>query len=220
MRKAFIFIFLFNLGSFLSSQAQKTFLEGEITYTVEIENKDPDNKDLSIAQGEYRILLKGNSILKILRLKSGFSNTILYQANQNKVYSLRTIGKEKVAIELNMRQVQDNLDRCNAMQFDSLGSNIETIGGFSTERAILKCNDRSPIQICFTRDWNIRNKMLFEEFPSLTYLPLQYAITMSNGSVVKYTFKNIQLKPLDNSLFDIPKGYKKISYEEFKTWQH
>lgn len=74
--------------------------------------------------------------------------------------------------------------------------------------------------VYYTKEWNIHNQQLFENFPSFAYLPLSFELKNEDGSVLHLELLKIEERPMDNSLFEIPKDYKIISDKEYRAWQH
>ena len=217
-KKMFLAGFLLSSGIYRSS-AQKSFVEGELIYLVTIES---NNIELSKTKssGTLTLMLKGNCVVKTLDLNTGFKNSIIYNHLKKASYSLRNIGREKVALLLDSDQLSKKQDRCSTLRVEELTTDIQTILNFKTERAKLHCNNSNPIIIYYTQDWNISSPYLFDEFSSFHFLPLLFDINNDDGSIIHFELKKIEAKPMDNSLFEVPKDYKIITSEEYNSWQH
>lgn len=201
-----------------NSSAQNSFIEGEIIYTVRIEAVNP-KLEKQISTGELRIKLKGNSVIKELSLSSGFKNTMLFEKGKD-AYSIRKIAGEKFALQLDAEQIKKKQQKCVNFTTEEYTNDIKSIANFKTERAKLLCNDAPPMLIYYTKEWIINNEFLFENFPFFQFLPLAYDIKNDDGSLFHFELQKIEASPQDNSVFKIPDGYKIISYEEYKSWQH
>jgi hypothetical protein len=217
-KKVFFIAFLLS-SRFYWSAAQNSFIEGELTYTVSIES---NNIELSKTKsfGTLTLMLKGNCVVKTLELNTGFKNTIIYNHQKKASCSLRNIGQEKVALLLEPDQLSKKQNRCSTLRVEELVTDIQTILNFKTERAKLHCNNLKPIIIYYTRDWLINSPYLFDEFSNFHYLPLSFDINNEDGSIIHFELKKIEAKPMDNSLFEVPKDYKVITSEEYNSWQH
>lgn len=218
MKKS-VLIFLVLVHSFLASNAQQSFIEGVLTYSVKI-TKNSAEQAKQKANGVLYIKLKGGSIIKELKLESGFNNTMLYNSSRKLNYSFRNIGNQGYAIQLNPNQLEQKLNDCKDLNVEVLPSDTRTIKNFKTEKAKLYCNNTKPIIVYYTKEWKINNQYLFENFPLFNYLPLAFEINEEDGSSFKFELKEIEAKPMDNSTFEVPQGFKVISQEEFKSWQH
>ena len=216
MRFLFLLILLY---CSLVSSAQRNFIEGQIVYSVSIDYTSQNEAKQKVT-GLLTISLKEHSVLKELSIGSGFRNTMLFKGLSKSAYSLRVIGEEPYALEIDTTQLKQKQLKCSNLSVESLRSDIKTIANFKTEKAILKCNNAMPILMYFTKDWSFHNQQLFEDFPSFAYLPLSFELKNEDGSVMHFELMKIEERPMDNSLFEIPKGYKIISQEEYRAWQH
>ncbi len=202
----------------LNLSAQTSFIEGEIVYNVKIEAVNP-KLEKQISTGELKIKVKGNAVLKELSLSSGFNNTLLFEKGKD-AYSLRKIGGEQFALQLDAEQLKKKQLKCVNFTTEEYTNDIKSIANFKTEKAKLVCNDAPPLLIYYTKEWTINNEFLFENFPFFQFLPLAYDIKNDDGSQFHFELQKIEATPQDNGAFKIPEGYKIISYEEYKSWQH
>lgn len=203
----------------IASAGQKSFVEGEIVYKVRIEKNLPD-ATLQTLTGTLSIRLKGNDVIKELNIDQGFRNTILLRGNAKSAYSLRSIGKNKFALHLDPEHITAKMQKCAQLHRQDLPGEVLTIGGFRTEKARVSCNDAAPVTIYFTREWQVTNPYIFDDFPSFGYLPLSWDIINEEGSKLHFELLSIEAKPIDNAAFQIPQGYKVISQDEYRSWQH
>lgn len=216
--KGLAIVLLLN-SSFYSSFAQNNFVEGELVYSISIESTDANATHINSA-GTLTLMLKANSVVKVLELNKGYKNTIIYNGLKKCTHSLRSVGDKKVALILEADQIKKKQERCSSLRVEELKNEPQTILNFKTEQAIIHCNNAIPLQLYYTKDWHISNPYLFDDFPSFQYLPLLFDIKKEDGSKVHFELKKIEAKPMDNSIFEIPKDYKVISTEEYNTWQH
>lgn len=135
-------------------------------------------------------------------------------------YSLRKIGREQFALQLDTEQLKKKQMKCATFTTQEYTNDIKSIANFKTEKAKLFCNDAPPLLIYYTKEWTINNEFLFENFPFFQYLPLAYDIKNDDGSLLHFELQKIEATPQDNGSFKVPEGYKIISYEEYKSWQH
>lgn len=219
MKRQFFLILLVALASTYTTKAQQQFVEGILTYSFLVKANNPDAAKQE-ARGSFIIKLKGNSVLKEMTMENGFNNTILYLAPKSAYYSFRKTNNQSFAIQLNTAQMEQKRGNCSKLSLLPLPGDIKAIKNFKTEKARLTCNNAKQIDISYTKEWGIKNEHLFDEFPSFEFLPLSFEIINADGSIFSFLLENIEVKPLDNSSFDIPNGYKIISQEEYKSWHH
>jgi len=208
-----LLLFFSSYGTF----AQNNFVEGELVYAISIESA---NATQISSTGTLTLMLKGNSIVKILELNKGYKNTIIYNGFKKSTHSLRSIGDKKVALLLEAEQIKKIQEKCSSLRIEDIQNEPRAILNFKTELGIIHCNNASPLTLYYTKDWQIKNANLFDEFPSFQYLPLLFDIKNEDGSKVHFELKKIEAKPMENSIFEIPKDYKVISSEEYNSWQH
>ena len=93
---------------------------------------------------------------------------------------------------------------------------MKIIAGYKCIKAIAKTKDGLTVTVYYTKDLIPDNKDYEPLFKNLDGLPLEYELT--NGNLkIKYTLSAINLNPIPESKFDIPKsGYREMTYEESK----
>jgi hypothetical protein len=218
MKKALTAIycfFVFGVFAFSNANAQKLFVEGELLYAITISQNNPEQKTPNNIQGTLSIKQKGHAVLKELLLKNGFKSTKLFLGQAKPSYSFILIAEQNFALKSDEESL-----RCKDLTLETLPTDIKSIAGFKTERGKILCNDRKPIVLYYTQEWQTNNPLLFEEFSSFKALPLAFEINNEDGSLIRFELMKIESKPMENATFQIPNGYKTISQEEYKAWQH
>lgn len=218
MKKALTAIycfFVFGVFSFSNANAQKLFVEGELLYAITISQNNPEQKTPNNIQGTLSIKQKGHAVLKELLLKNGFKSTKLFLGQAKPSYSFILIAEQNFALKSDEESL-----KCKDLTLETLPTDIKSIAGFKTERGKILCKDRKPIVLYYTQEWQTNNPLLFEEFSSFKALPLAFEINNEDGSLIRFELMKIESKPMENATFQIPNGYKTISQEEYKAWQH
>jgi hypothetical protein len=218
MKKALTAIhcfFVFGVFAFSNANAQKLFVEGELLYAITISQNNPEQKTPNNIQGTLSIKQKGHAVLKELLLKNGFKSTKLFLGQAKPSYSFILIAEQNFALKSDEESL-----KCKELTLETLPTDIKSIAGFKTERGKILCKDRKPIVLYYTQEWQTNNPFLFEEFSSFKALPLAFEINNEDGSLIRFELMKIESKPMENATFQIPNGYKTISQEEYKAWQH
>jgi hypothetical protein len=218
MKKALTAIycfFVFGVFAFSNANAQKLFVEGELLYAITISQNNPEQKTPNNIQGTLSIKQKGHAVLKELLLKNGFKSTKLFLGQAKPSYSFILIAEQNFALKSDEESL-----KCKDLTLETLPTDIKSIAGFKTERGKILCKDRKPIVLYYTQEWQTNNPLLFEEFSSFKALPLAFEINNEDGSLIRFELMKIENKPMENATFQIPNGYKTISQEEYKAWQH
>jgi hypothetical protein len=199
--------------------AQQAFVEGELVYRVSI-SKPGEAPNKHANNGSLHIYVKGDAVRKELNFDAGFTSTLLFMGNMKPSYTIRQIGNQNLAIQLDDNELKKQASACAQMQMELLKNERPNIANFKTEKVKLCCNNTAPISIYFTRDWTINNKRIFDAFPMFGFLPLSFEITESSTTIIHFELEKIESKPLDNSLFVIPANFRIMSLDEFNAWQH
>lgn len=203
-----------------NSYAQQSFVEGQLTYKVVIVPGDPAVGVKQVSEeGTLVVSIKGNKVIKELKLQSGFTNSMILDGDRS-AYSLRKIGNARYAIQLAASEIEARRKRCSEMQVIDMPVELKTIGAFKTLRAKVVCSDAGTHDVYYTKDWTISSPLLFEQFPRFGFLPLKYSIKNDKGATMSFTLEKVEALPLDNNLFSIPQGYKIISSDEYRSWNH
>lgn len=201
------------------SWGQQAFVEGEIVYRVSI-RKVGETPNKSSNNGSLHIYVKGDAVRKELNFDGEFKSTLLFMGATKPSYTLRQIGNQNLAVQLDDRQLKKQALACVQMQMEILKNDRPNIAQFATEKVKLCCNNAAPINIYFTRTWSINNKRIFEAFPMFGYLPVSFEMNEGNSKIIYFELEKIESRPLDNGIFRIPGDYRIMSLEEFNAWQH
>jgi hypothetical protein len=200
--------------------AQQSFVEGQLTYKVLIVPGDPSTGVKQVSEeGTLVIRVKGNKVVKELQLQSGFTNTMVLDGAKS-AHSLRKIGNARYAIQLAPSEIEARRTRCKDMQVIDMPVELKTVASYNTVRAKVVCNDAGTHDVYYTKEWTINNPLLFEQFPNFGYLPLKYSIKNDKGATMTFTLEKAEAIPLDNAQFAVPQGYKVISSDEYRSWNH
>jgi hypothetical protein len=208
-------IFLYNLFllfiSGFTTQAQKQFAEGMLTYKVTIE-QSADQEGLVQYQGKYIITVKGKLLRKELVMDNGFRNIMLYTSNAT--YMLRNAGNKKLAIEMD-RQEMDNI---NARYKDfsiTNGKETKTIAGIEAQRAVITYKDGNHLDLFCTTNWQ-PGEAIFDKFPGITVMPMSYTLKNEDGTIMHFKLIKAEEKAIENKTFTVPEDYKIMTHKEYE----
>jgi hypothetical protein len=196
------------------AMAQKAFMEGTITYSVTIESPGADG-DKKEYKGTYILVIKQGQIRKDFKLNGGYEDVLIYNTDANTIYSLKSAADKKFAIQLSY---EDFLDKQNQYK-DYLmreDDGKKKIAGYAAHTARVAYRDGSTTTIAYTTDWIPATEYVFERFPGIKVLPLDFVISNPDGISMHFHAEKIETKPVENSYFRIPPDYKIIKYNEYK----
>jgi GLPGLI family protein len=218
MRIFYVAIFFLLLTFVLASisQAQKRVAELTLVYNYAILN--PQTVDGKTGEARFSathtIYIKGN-ISRTEMVSPLFYSSTIYNSNTGNAIILKEVSGQKLLIRLTPDDWTDRNKRYQGLEFTK---SLETrvIAGYPCEKATAITKDSLTITVYYTRDLIPENKAYDPIFKNLDGLPLEYQL--SNGHlIIEYKLSSINLNPVPESKFDIPKkGFREMTYEESK----
>jgi hypothetical protein len=198
----------------LQADAQKRISDFSIVYdNMTTDNKLPDAKPIT---GTTSIFVKGN-MSRFETLSQSFASTTIYNGTTGYGAILREVSGQKILIHLNQedwRQINAEDERITF----TITEETKTIAGYKCTRAVGKTSDGSSFSVYFTSELVVDNADYSPKFKNLTGLPLEYELAKGNYRI-KYSVAKINLNPVPESKFDLPKiGYREMTYEESKKF--
>lgn len=192
------------------TNAQSMFTEGILRYSVRM-YKPTDNS--IVQKGSFIISAKGNAIRKELKLNDGFQHIIIN--NGKEVYALQEVDRQKLAINLSLAQLE--LEQKEYKNWVATPQNeTRTIAELKCTKNTVKYKHGTNNEVWFSNELTLSNKHIFERFPDTELLPVVFTYSQSDGINVAFTLEEYIITPVANSIFQIPKGYKMISSQEYK----
>ncbi len=192
-------------------RAQTIFTEGVLTYRVTI--TPPQNaENFNRYSGTYIIMVKGRGLRKELQMENGFGNVMLFLPK--KIYALRHVGDKYIAIEIPQdKQNEKNAEYQGFTLEKSKGK--KNIAGFEGEKGRVKYKNGNTADIIYSTDTEIAD-FVFDRFPGIKMLPLDFDVTNDDGSVMHFTLTKAEQKTLEHSLFALPPDSRIMTPEEYQ----
>ncbi|WP_345081502.1 hypothetical protein [Nemorincola caseinilytica] len=191
--------------------AQKPFTEGTIVYHVELTSAD--NR---LFKGTYIFSFKNGQIRKELRLDNGYSDVTLINANRNTIYSLQEGDGRKFAIQLSMDDMLNKQRKFKGYVLAGEAKQPQAMAGQNVYKGTVVYSDSSMTEILYSKDWRPEVPYTWNRFPDAQFVPLRFAYKEDNGISMVFTADKMELSPVVTSIFNVPKDYKMISYDEYK----
>jgi hypothetical protein len=221
-KQSFMYSTLKNISIFLLcasapslATAQKLFIEGTIEYSCTLQPSSADG-NMGEHTGRYIITVKGQQVRKEFHLDdNNFDNTIILNGDANTAYSLKTTQGKKYAIQLNMNELQQHDEKYSGFRLQDEG-NGETMAKLSSQKAKVIYNDGSSVSISYTKEWQPADDHLFEHFPAIAGIPLDYTYTTGNGALIHFHAEKVTPGVVESGAFRLPKDYKIISTSEYQ----
>lgn len=206
----YILVCFFGLSAWKSS-AQKKISDFSIIYDYEISNGTSSSKPIT---GSNSIFVKG-SMSRSETGSQSYSSSIIHDATTGTTVILKEVSGQKILIRL----TPQNWKQMNATDEVLIFSNTnetKIIAGYKCVRAVAKTQDGSEYSVYYTGELSAENIDYNPKFKNLAGLALEYEI--SKGDLkIKYTVSKLNLNPVPESKFDIPKtGYREMTFEESK----
>lgn len=195
--------------------AQRRLTEATISYDIVINttNKTPQAADL-LDGATSVVYLKSNSSRSDMISSLGTQATIVDGKTGN-VTVLKEYGEQKYMITMTRENWKESNKKYEGITF-SYVEEYKTIAGYNCQKAVGTLTDGSTFIVYFTRDLVPVNKDFQYLNKNLPGLAMQYEATLGN-MLVTYTVSSINLNPVQQSKFDLPKsGYRVMTYEESK----
>ncbi|MBS1586331.1 MAG: hypothetical protein JSS82_12380 [Bacteroidetes bacterium] len=188
--------------------AQKPFVEGTIQYSVKLSAGAAVQRS-----GTYLITVKGKQIKKEFRLED-LDNTILINGDEA-AYSLKASQGKKYAIQLDAKELMNRSARYADFKVNDETAN-GLVAGLSTQKAKVAYKDGSTADILYSKDWKPADAHLFEHFPAINGLPLDFTYQAENGALIHFHAEKVEMSPVENAVFRLPKDYRIISNAEYQ----
>lgn len=210
-----VFILLF---VFFSSQvyAQKKLTEATISYDIVINTNNSQPQVADLLDGATSIIyLKGSSSRSEMISSLGTQATIIDGKTGN-VTILKDYGEQKYMIRMTPENWKESNKKYDGITFTYL-DDFKTIAGYPCQKAIGKFpSDTTTFTVYFCKTLLPVNKDFEYLNRNLPGLAMQYEARLDD-KIVTYTVSSINLNPVSQAKFDIPKsGYRLMTYEESK----
>lgn len=214
MTKKFLLIVgLFSLLTACSlPKSITTNWEGKIVYSLHSKRLSPNAKD-SI---NYQVVFAKDSLLRIDSYTSIGKQSYLKNLTTGKAYILMSMGPKNVAISVNSDHQRKKVSGDGYVLKYKLGK--KTIGTIKAENISVRDTILDTTMVMnYYPEISSKYATAFSNFPGL---PVKYSI-YTKGMWIQYTLKNVEKRPIDIHKFIIPKGYEKMTLDEFmKMIQH
>lgn len=195
------------------SSAQKPFVEGAIEYSVKLQ--PADGSAGGAHNGTYLITVKGKQVKKEFKLDNNYDNSILCNGDANGFYSLKSSQGKKYAIQLDEQEMLGRSAKYTGFRLDDQG-NGNTIAGLAAQKAKVSYKDGSSMDILYSKEWKPADEHLFERFPGINGLPLDFTYKTENGATIHFHAEKVQPGIIENAVFRLPKDIKVISNTEYQ----
>lgn len=205
------------LGSTFVAQAQKSFKEGTITYTVEYDLPPDQQAMVAMLPTEYKVSFKGD--MSIFKMDMGmFATQQVYNQSSKEILSLTDVPMQskKVAVKMNSEQGQKMQDLQYGEKDYEIKETTETklINGYNCKKYIMNdkiANEQSDVWV--TTDVKLPTNILTSNYLKIVGVPVQFS-TNARGLKSKMTLKEVKEETVADINFNVPSGYETLTFEE------
>lgn len=201
------------LISSVSVTAQRRLTEATISYDIVINTNNASPQAVDLLDGATSIIyLKGNSSRSEMISSLGTQSTIV-DGKTGSVTVLKDYGEQKYFISMTPANWKESNKKYEGVTFTYVDE-YKTIAGYNCQKAIGRLTDSTSFTVFFTKDLLPMNKDFQYLNRNLPGLAMQYEATLGK-MMVTYTVASINLNPVPQVKFDLPKsGYRIMTYEE------
>jgi GLPGLI family protein len=194
--------------------AQKSF-EGTINYGLSYEDLPAEMAAMeAMLPDEMTIQIKGQQSRMEQSLGMGMSQVTITDMKKGSGVLLMDMMGKKMAMELSKEELE-KMDKKKKTQKEPEFKYVDgtkEIAGYNCKKAIVSVEGAAEFEIYYTEELP---KGASKTYEGLKGFPLQY--TIAQGPMkIKVTAEKVKQEKLDKSLFDIPDGYDKMTFEEFQ----
>lgn len=194
-------------------QAQRRLTEATISYDIVINTSNKAAQAADLLDGATSVVyLKGNSSRSDMISSLGTQATIV-DGKTGEVTVLKEYGEQKYMIKMTKDNWKESNKKYEGITF-TFADEYKTIAGYNCQKAVGVLTDGTSFNVYFTRDLLPMNKDFQYLNKNLPGLAMQYEASLGS-MLVTYTVSSINLNPVQQAKFDIPKsGYRVMNYEE------
>ena len=199
-------------------KADKPF-EGVITYTMSSDNEQQN----AMMQGNTLILyVKGNKQKVVINSGAYISTLIVDTTKPEDMINLQEVMDHKFEVVRDAKQKEQAKKDIaeNAKKLTPITYTKETkiIAGYTCSKALAKMagsEDSVTVTLYYT-DQLFNYPGPLGEFNGLKGFPMEYSEPVSDKLNFIYTVKSVEKKPLADSVFTVPTGYKKVTSDQLQ----
>jgi hypothetical protein len=203
------------LAILFGSCSKKEIKQGKIVYAIEYELPDSLTRYAEYLPKQATIYFKGDSTVSVQQAGAEATTVITHKPSQFMRVLLRSAASRFV-IDYSKAQQSELLPAASGYSYEAK-DNTMTISGYKAKKYQL--TDKATgltSEAWFTKQLSVVPNYLTTVFDTTYGVPLIFT-TRQNDIPVKTTLKEIKFEPVPAGVFSTPKGYEKITPEQFKN---
>lgn len=197
----------------LPTIAQKKF-EGTITFGLEYQDLPAEMAAMeAMLPDEMTIQIKGDKTRLEQSLGMGMSQVTITDLKKGSGTLLMDMMGKKMAVEMSKEELKEMDKKGTKKPEFKYVDGTKSIAGYDCKKAMVVLEGAGEMEVYYTEDLpSGANK----QFEGLKGFPLEYTID-SGQFKMKMTAKSVKKESLGADLFEIPDGFDKMTFEEFKA---
>ena len=199
----------------LSSCSKKEIKQGKIIYTIEYELPDSLTRYAAFLPKQAIVYFKGDSTVSVQQAGDE-ATTVITQKPTDFMRVLLLSSNSKYVIDYAKAQQPELLPATSGYTYEATADTM-TIAGYKAKKYQL--TDKATgltSEAWFTQQLSIVPNYLTTVFDTTYGTPLAFT-TRQNDLPVKTTLKEVKFEPVPDGIFSTPKGYQKITPDQFKN---
>ena len=195
---------------------EKFISQGTIEYDASA--VDQENPMASMAPSKMIVKFKNNNSCAEMSAGMGlFTTSFVCNSQTNSLTQLVKLLNKKFALVLNAGELKKENDEYGIEVIPT--SETKVIAGYKCLKAHIKSKDKScsDFDVFYTQDLDLQNPNFANPFYMIGGVLMEYQLKKF-GIEMKFTAKSIKKENIDDSIFDLPMDYKKVSKNEMDTF--
>ena len=191
--------------------------EGKILFKIEYLDDEKDNPLISLLPKEMTIIFKENNTVSHINGFFGTFKLTYITDSENKMnYSILRVMDKKYIYKVNDTEEPAGYNEMKDIRIEET-EETDTIAGYLCHIAKAYCPQISdkPINLYYTYEINIKNPNANTPYKEIDGVLLGFQVKLT-GINMKFVAEKVIEAEIDNSEFNIPKGYEPISKEEME----
>jgi len=193
---------------------QKNISEGVIEFEITYPETDAGDLMAGILPNEMTLKFKDNKTIGELSSMGIFTTSIIAYPDNKEVAQLVKIMSKRYVLMLDSTEVKDLYSELPEMTIHFVDETKE-IAGYTCKKATItfKNNIKEEFSVYYTNDIKIENSNWCTPFHEIDGVLLEYQVRKYNIEM-RLTAKNVIKSVIDDSEFEIPPDYNRITQEE------
>lgn len=211
MKKILALLALFLISFISLEEAKAQEFEGKITYKIDYIEVPAEVRGMESMMPQNLVMIVKGKKIAMQQDMMGGSQTVLFDGETDESAIVMDMMGQKLAIMVTAEEERQAREEMGEPELTYMDGTKE-IAGFQCKKAEMKTGDQ-VIELWYTQE--IKGAV-HKDFTDLDGFPLEY-LTFSQGMKLSITASQVDQTSQDDSVFEIPEGFQKITMDEFNS---